>query len=119
MVIAQNRVNCVTFIHFCKMHTSLFGCMEDVPLCLFTVCFTPFQMGMNLAHSRDEEYHLCYSLMPASPVWTRADIRKKLNLQQDYFKDSFTYICCLPCAIIQDARELDYIKHNQPSLQQE
>lgn len=41
-----------------------------------------------------------------NPFWTRRLIRIKYNIEPDESADCMMFLCCAPCSVCQDAREL-------------
>lgn len=85
----------------------MFGCLDDIPVCLCSYFCTPVVTSISWARSRDENcnlFHLC--CQPACPMWTRANIRKKKCIDGSMMEDCLVYTFCFYCAISQDYREL-------------
>ena len=86
--------------------TGVLGCMSDCPICIYGIVCFGCLAAQNWADVREETCTCWHLTCIHSPFWTRQEIRKKRGMPTAYCADCLTYICCMPCAICQDAREL-------------
>ena len=89
-----------------EFKSSLFGCMNDCPICIYGIFCFECLAAQNWASIREENCTCFHLVCLASPFWTRQDLRKKKGMSTSYMGDCLIYLCCLPCAICQDAREI-------------
>lgn len=104
--IEENRL-CQPFF---SMQETLCGCCSDCGICCLTIWCPMCQASLNWAHSRDDECDCCHCLMCVHPLWTRDNIRKIRHSEPSKCGDCCVYCFCAPCAICQDAREINRIK---------
>lgn len=85
---------------------TLFGCYDDMNTCCYgTWC--PFCLNArNFAHIREEEVQSCHIFCVANPFWVRQLYKKQRHMKINYFIDCMAVSFCTPCAICQDAREI-------------
>ena len=89
-----------------KYKNTLFGCFDDISLCLYGL-FCPLCLNSNTwAKIRKENcnfYHLYFS---NSCFWNRQFFKSSLGMEINYLGDCIIFGLCTPCAICQDAREI-------------
>lgn len=84
----------------------LFGCLTDFPVCLYT-CFLPgCAMVSNNAMLRSEKCSFMHLICFSNPYWARQTIRTRKHMARADVPDCFTAMCCMPCMVCQDQREL-------------
>lgn len=92
---------------------SLFGCTDNMGVCLFT-CFCPCcQYGKNAEMFEGAScfgngciYVVCFGLQCLCHGPRRTRMRLKYGLQEVCINDCVTTCCCTFCAICQEANEL-------------
>jgi Cys-rich protein (TIGR01571 family) len=55
---------------------------------------------------------LAKSATPCLSLWQRYELRNKYQLKQKYLNDTLAHLCCHPCALAQDHREV-IIRHER------
>lgn len=95
-----------------KMDAKLCDCFSDMSVCCLTLWCPLIVQSQNFARSRDEECEFCHCCAYAHPLWTRTNIRRKKNQSAAMLKDYCTYCFCFPCAVCQDARELNILDNS-------
>ena len=80
---------------------------SDISLTLYTCFCFPCQKASNWAKVRGEPCTVEHMACPVSEYWTRQFIRSRKHMKKEIASDVFTFCCCMPCAIIQDAKELN------------
>lgn len=91
-----------------QYETGIFECMSDCNVCLYGCVCMECLMSQNWARSRSEECTIWHCCAPVFPMWTRINIKKMLgSTENNYCGDCCTYFCCFPCAVCQDARQLN------------
>ncbi|XP_021362857.1 cornifelin homolog A-like isoform X1 [Mizuhopecten yessoensis] len=88
-----------------KWTTGLFGCFDDIPMCLLTLCCLPFVECKNA--SRLEECCCIPYCVPGGTIIVRARLRTIGGIQGSVCNDCMTLACCGPCAVCQMSREMD------------
>ena len=89
-----------------EYRASLLSCCGDLPLCLYGCC-CPFILNSdNLAKVRNEYWTVCHLIYPVSPYWTRQFVKENRKMPHKPTEDCLVTFCCLPCAVIQDAKEI-------------
>lgn len=88
----------------------LFGCFADTKLCILTFLAPCYVVGKN-AEGVGEEC-LLHGLLACvgaqfGPV-IRWRIRQDRNIKGSMLMDGLVYAVCPPCALIQDAREINW-----------
>ncbi|EAY02871.1 putative Cys-rich domain containing protein [Trichomonas vaginalis G3] len=84
----------------------LLSCFEDCGVTVY-VCFClDCALANNWAMTRSESCNLCHLCCLVSPYWTRQVIRTRRHMRRETFGDCLVMVCCLPCMICQDQREL-------------
>ncbi|CAC5376203.1 unnamed protein product [Mytilus coruscus] len=84
--------------------TGLFDCFSDMANCLFTFCCYPFAV-CNLA-SRLGECFCAPACVPGGDIILRNRIRSVGGIRGSMCDDCLVIVCCGPCAVCQEAREL-------------
>ncbi len=94
----------------------LCGCTKDCGICCYGCCCTPCLFGSNAekidgkscvlmccVYGITAHFHLCW--LPH--IYERRALRQKYNLKEDPSCGDFpTTLCCGPCALCQEAREM-------------
>ncbi|CAL1528089.1 unnamed protein product [Lymnaea stagnalis] len=93
--------------------SSLFGCLEDIPICLcgffLTSCLT-----MKVPRDMDE----CVCLpccVPAADLILRVKMRTQEHIPGSVCNDCIITCCCISCAVCQLAREVKFVKSKRTS----
>ncbi|CAF3169988.1 unnamed protein product [Rotaria socialis] len=107
---------------------SLFGCCDDFPICCFGCCCTPCLFGSNAEKIDDSSclgfcciyWLLAHFYMCWLPHYLKREkLRRIYNLREDATcSDIPATLCCGPCALCQEAREMKSRGHNGRSNQQ-
>jgi len=91
--------------------TSLFECISLPRICFPATFFTPFLAAFNRAEVDGRECHACDVLWsiktPITQYQTRQSIRGQYKIQDAQMSDFLAAACCTPCAVAQDAIELE------------
>eukprot|EP00658_Telonema_sp_P-2_P030596 TRINITY_DN2307_c0_g1_i1.p1 TRINITY_DN2307_c0_g1~~TRINITY_DN2307_c0_g1_i1.p1 ORF type:complete len:323 (+),score=67.13 TRINITY_DN2307_c0_g1_i1:112-1080(+) len=93
--------------------TRLFAVLRHPSRWIPTFLFTPVLAAFNRAEADDRECtacDVCFGLLkPVSQYTTRQTIRGKYGLKDENCSDFCTALCCTPCAVAQDAMELELL----------
>jgi len=84
----------------------LFGCLNDISVCLYGTCCTLCLNADNLARVRGEQceiHHLCCIY---HPFWVRQELKRKSRFGYDFCSDGVVMELCMPCAICQEANAI-------------
>ena len=88
------------------LHSSLLGCLSDIPICcagLYCPCFlTP----CNQASVREEDCGCQHCICYPNEFWIRQHIRDREGIRPDCCFDCISLLICFPCFICQNAREI-------------
>ena len=88
--------------------SGLFDLCSDFGLTLYTCFCFECQNAINWSKVRGDQKcgleHLC---CPVSPYWTRQFIRSRKHMKKEMAHDCMCLCCCMPCAVIQDSKELN------------
>ncbi|CAL1528090.1 unnamed protein product [Lymnaea stagnalis] len=96
--------------------TSLFGCLEDVPICLAGMCCS-LCLSMKVAHDMDE--CLCLQCcVPSSDLILRVKLRAQENITVFFFNDCMITYCFPQCSLCQLAREAKAVKARRTHIVQ-
>ena len=93
-----------------EFSNGLFGCFNDIPLCLFTYCCPCYTFGKT-AEAVGEDCLMCgiVTFVPLANLWFRLQIRGKVReskgIDGDMIKDLLTICCCPICSLMQEAQE--------------
>jgi len=91
--------------------TGLFECIGTPRICFPAFCFTPILAAFNrsAADKRDcSIFDVCFSLKTHFTQYhTRQSIRAEHRLEEMECGDCVSTVCCLPCAVGQDALEME------------
>ena len=89
-----------------KFKYSLFGCFDDIDICLY-VLFCPLcQNAENLAKIRSEDCGPFHILCYFNPFWIHQYIKEYKKKKFDYFDDFLSFTFCWNCSICRDSRIL-------------
>lgn len=83
-----------------------FACFSDINICLYGIFCTPCQNGRNHAKIRQEECTICHCINPIAEYWIRKELEKKNGEDGNDVTDCLIGCICMPCAVCQDARNL-------------
>jgi len=105
-----------------QFNSGLFGCFDDIGICL-TTCICPcVQYGLNQDRLHAGDFCsscLLYGCCPACACCfhtpRRAELRRRDNLAEEPCSDCLVVCCCPCCAIIQEGIQLQ----NSPPPQQQ
>eukprot|EP00210_Caulerpa_lentillifera_P007007 g6701.t1 len=101
--------------------SGLYDCLDDAGICVWGVCCLPCLFGENTygLYATDTEsgpfiltcclYLACLPFYSCIGGLFRNDLRRKYGLKHEPCGDCVVHLCCFPCAICQEARE---IKHH-------
>jgi Cys-rich protein (TIGR01571 family) len=105
------KIYCVLYIV-----EKLFGCTKDCGICCYGFCCTPCLFGSNAKKIDDKNCVLMccvYGLLAniylcwVPHLFERRTLREKYNLKEDSTcGDIGATLCCGPCALCQEAREM-------------
>ncbi|KAJ6244301.1 duf614 family protein-related [Anaeramoeba flamelloides] len=87
--------------------SSLLGCFSNPKICLMTLFCMPCQLAKNKASVDQRECTICDCLCGPREYFTRQQIRSKYGFEQATLMDCIVTGPCLPCAVCQDAREIE------------
>lgn len=97
--------------------TSLLECCQHPRLWMPAFCFTPFLAAFNRAEVEGRECNGCdvlFSLKtPITQYHTRQSLRSQQRMQEEQCTDALSAICCTPCAVAQDALEMEKIADDE------
>jgi len=88
--------------------TNLFGCLDDIVVCLIVMFIPCYQGGLNKAKADEREWHFCDCCCWAGNVeyYTRQQLRKKYGLSTDEIMDAILLLFCGTCVTCQHANEM-------------
>eukprot|EP00824_Muranothrix_gubernata_P020041 TRINITY_DN40264_c0_g1_i1.p2 TRINITY_DN40264_c0_g1~~TRINITY_DN40264_c0_g1_i1.p2 ORF type:complete len:133 (-),score=27.34 TRINITY_DN40264_c0_g1_i1:98-448(-) len=86
--------------------SGIFDCFNDFNSCLCGLCCGCCVAAQNKAAVDDRPTTLCDYLFCPPEYFTRQQIRAKYGMEEAVCGDCMLMICCGPCALCQDAREL-------------
>jgi len=93
------------------MESGLFECFTFPRICLPACFFTPVLAAFNRSAADNRDCGVCdvlFSLKtPFTQYQTRASIRAQHQLVENECTDCLSAVCCTPCAVGQDALELE------------
>lgn len=107
------------FVHFTFIFRyfveTLCGCTKDCGVCCYGYWCTPCLFGSNAKKLEDKNCFLmccayllltnCY-LCWIPHMFQRKKLRQKYNLKEEPAGDCVVTLCCSPCALCQEAREM-------------
>jgi Cys-rich protein (TIGR01571 family) len=102
----------------------LFGCFGNCCVCICT-WFCPCYVAGKIAEKVGESCILCALVMfcPIANIICRGTIRQKVREQKGipgtFCKDILIVWCCAPCAICQEAREVNALDSMAQSMARE
>ena len=94
----------------------LFDCFNDIDTCLLSFLLPCVQFGLNAERLSGKScyasclgYSVCASFLLAflPGQFLRGNIRDTFNIDGNMLQDMLFHYCCCPCAIAQEARELE------------
>lgn len=91
---------------------SLFGCFNDIPLCVFTYCCPCYTFGKT-AEAVGDDCLMCglVTFVPLANLWFASQIRGKVRsnkgIDGSLVKDLLTICCCPLCSLVQGAQEMN------------
>ncbi|EAX84938.1 putative Cys-rich domain containing protein [Trichomonas vaginalis G3] len=94
-------------------HSSLLTCFSDPCLCVCGFFCTPFLQFAN-AYSLSTYTPNCViaCCLFIHPYAVRLEIRNKEHMPLSLFTDCLVTNFCAPCAVIQDAKEINHMRYN-------
>ncbi|CAF0752075.1 unnamed protein product [Adineta ricciae] len=107
-----------------EWNEKLFGCCNDGKTCCYGFCCTPCLFGSNAKKIDGKNcFLMCCLYGIASSFYLcciphyfeRQNLREKYSLKEDSCGDLPATICCSPCALCQEAREMKS-RDNGPSV---
>jgi len=98
--------------------STLFGCMDDIKVCLFGAFFLPCLAACTRASVEDREAAFCDFICCPNVYHNRRLLRQKYNFPKDNQWEDCAMTCfCMPCAECQNAREANLRKQrNDPVM---
>jgi len=89
----------------------LFDCLRKPAMWIPACLFTPVLAAFNRSEVDERECSVCdvcfAVIKPIAQYTTRQSLRGKYGLASEEFSDLFSACCCTPCAVAQDAIELE------------
>ncbi|PAA46815.1 hypothetical protein BOX15_Mlig015295g2 [Macrostomum lignano] len=102
-----------------EYHHGLFNCFEEFGTCIITWFLPCYTHGQN-AKAVNQSCPLCgigFLFLPIClAVFIRTKIREQQNIPGNICKDCLSFIFCLPCSLVQDARETKYFDPNYQAM---
>merc|ERR1712093_466768 len=91
--------------------TGLYECFCKPMVCATSTLFTPIVAAFNRAEVENRDCSVCDGIFamktPITQYHTRQSIRSANSLETAECYDAVTAVCCTPCAVAQDAIELE------------
>jgi len=96
---------------------SLFGCLDDIPICLLAWFLPCIPGGRTLSWNENKPpscpnipmiiYHLlcCFGFICCAEWYNRNKLRQKFGIGGSFLTDCLTTWCCLCCVLQQDAKQ--------------
>ena len=90
----------------------LFGCFDNIGICIITYFIPCYTFGKN-AETTGEDCILCgilYAIFPIDLIvhfMIRQKIREMRYIDGSPLEDLLTVLCCWPCALCQEAQEVE------------
>lgn len=88
----------------------LFGCFNDIPLCLTTYIAPCYTFGKT-AETVGEDCLMCglVTFVPCANLWffikIRGKVREAKGIEGDFINDALMTCCCGFCSLMQEAQE--------------
>ena len=93
---------------------NMFGCLSDVTGCVLSFCVPCIVAAATKATLDERPCTICDCLCASNPYQNRQSIRSKYKKAYDPIMDCVATICCMCCAVHQDARELGKLTGKPP-----
>lgn len=86
----------------------LFDCCQDSRLCCRALFCYPCTRAQAWADVRNQRKTCCHIF--SHGIFIRSNVRMARGIQQDFASDCCIYLFCPCCALVQDVREIRYLK---------
>ena len=89
----------------------LFGCFNDIPLCLTTYCVPCYTFGKT-SEAAGDDCLMCglVIMVPVANIWFATKLREKIReqkgIQGSFVMDLAMTCCCGLCSMVQEAQEM-------------
>lgn len=89
--------------------TKLTACCIDQSTCLYGLFCPTCLAAQNWADLNEESCSIYHIMCSFNPFWTRQYLKQQVGMEYNFAADCCVFLCCCPCAICQDAREIKSI----------